>query len=258
MSLLIRKVDIMLYLISDIHGELDNFKQLLKKIKFDREKDNIIIMGDILDRGLDGVALLEYIKPYTLDNSMELLLGNHELFAIMYLNGVLGEKNTGEPLDERTWVAFGGGDTIKSIKKMTTFEKKKILSFLEHLPICSEISSRYLGNVIVTHTGIDCNNYVMNADGTINVKSSIKKALKNNTYNYMVGMDLHQVPKKDKEKFDQYLIVGHVPCFRLNKDVSNKFYRTDYYMDIDAGAGHMEQGGTLGCYCVTTDEEIYL
>ena len=74
----------------------------------------------------------------------------------------------------------------------------------------------------------------------------------------MVGMDLHQVPKKDKDKFDQYLIVGHVHCFRLNKDMSNKFYRTDYYMDIDAGAGHMEQGGTLGCYCVTTDDEIYL
>lgn len=98
MSLLIRKVDIMLYLISDIHGELDNFKQLLKKIKFDKAQDNMIIMGDILDRGSDGVALLEYIKPYILDNSMELLLGNHELFAIMYLNGVLGEKNTGIPL----------------------------------------------------------------------------------------------------------------------------------------------------------------
>ena len=83
-------------------------------------------------------------------------------------------------------------------------------------------------------------------------------SFENNIYSYMVGMDLHQVPKKDKERFDQFIIVGHVPCFRLNKDMSNKFYRTDYYMDIDAGAGHMEQGGTLGCYCVTTDEEIYL
>ncbi len=258
MSLLIRKVDIMLYLISDIHGELHDFKKLLKKIKFDKEKDNMIIMGDILDRGPDGVALLEYIKPYILDNSMELLLGNHELFAIMYLNGVIGGKNTEDTLDERIWAVFGGGDTIKSIKKMTVFEKGKLLSFLEHLPIYSEIRSQYLGNVIVTHTGIDCNNYVMNEDGTIDVKSSIKKAFKNNTYNYMVGMDLHQVPKMDKEQFDQYLIVGHVPCFRLNKDMSNKFYRTDYYMDIDAGAGHMEQGGTLGCYCVTTDDEIYL
>ena len=61
-------------------------------------------MRDILDRGLDGVALLEYIKPYILDNSMKLLLGNHELFAIMYLNGVLGEKYTDKVLDERTLV----------------------------------------------------------------------------------------------------------------------------------------------------------
>lgn len=248
----------MLYLISDIHGNLLEFKQILKKIEFDGEKDNLIIMGDILDRGPDGIALLRYVKPYILDNSMELLLGNHELFAVMYLNGVLGEENTDKVLDERTWTAFGGGDTLKSIKNMTAFEKKNLLSFLEHLPIYSEISSRYLGNVIVTHTGIDCNNYVMNADGTINVKSSIKKAFENNIYSYMVGMDLHQVPKKDKERFDQFIIVGHVPCFRLNKDMSNNFYRTDYYMDIDAGAGHMEQGGTLGCYCVTTDEEIYL
>ena len=65
---------------------------------------------------------------------------------------------------------------VKVDLKHDSLEKKNLLSFLEHLPIYSEISSRYLGNVIVTHTGIDCNNYVMNADGTINVKSSIKKA----------------------------------------------------------------------------------
>lgn len=248
----------MLYLISDIHGNLQDLKRILKKIAFDREKDNLIIMGDILDRGPDGIPLLEYIKPYLLDNSMELLLGNHELFAIMYLKGILGDKNTEDTLDERTWTVFGGGDTIKSIKKMTIMEKEELLSFLKSLPLYSEISSRYLGNIIVTHTGIDCTNYVINSDGTINVKSSIKKAFENNIYSYMVGMDLHQVPKKDKERFDQYLIVGHVPCCRLNKDMSNKFYRTDYYMDIDAGAGHKKQGGTLGCYCVTTDEEIYL
>ena len=33
----------MLYLISDIHGNLLEFKQILKKIEFDGEKDNLII-----------------------------------------------------------------------------------------------------------------------------------------------------------------------------------------------------------------------
>lgn len=58
----------MLYLISDIHGELHDFKKLLKKIMFDREKDNLIIMGDIFDRGPDGIRLLEFITPFLLDH----------------------------------------------------------------------------------------------------------------------------------------------------------------------------------------------
>lgn len=73
----------MLYLVSDIHGELRDFKMLLKKIRFDRRKDNMIIMGDIFDRGSDGIKQLEFIAPFLLAHSMELLLGNHELFAIM-------------------------------------------------------------------------------------------------------------------------------------------------------------------------------
>lgn len=89
----------MLYLISDIHGNLQDFKQILKKIEFDRNKDNLLLVGDVLDREPDGIALLEYIKPNILDDSMKLLIGNHELFAIMYLNGVLGEEHTKDVLD---------------------------------------------------------------------------------------------------------------------------------------------------------------
>ena len=113
-------------------------------------------------------------------------------------------------------------------------------------------------NIIVTHTGVDCENYEHNQDKTINVKKSIEKAIQNNRYNYMIGMDLHQIPASDKRKFDKYLIVGHVPVCRLNYDMSYKFYRTDFYMDIDSGSGNKDQGGMLGCYCVTTDEEIYI
>lgn len=256
----------MQYLISDIHGQSKDFKQMLKKISFDSEKDNLIIMGDIIDRGPDGIRLLEFIKPY-LNNSMKLMMGNHELFAIMYLKGILHREPIFQALpqnpkiirtlSERTWTAFGGKDTINAIKQMTVREQEELLSFLESLPLYYEIHSDFFGKTIVTHTGIDSENYVFNSDRTINVKKSIENAAINNLYNYMVGLDLHQIPKSDKERFDHYLIVGHVPCYRLNEK-GNKFYRTEYYMDIDAGAGHKKQGGTLGCYCVTTDKEFYL
>ena len=67
-----------------------------------------------------------------------------------------------------------------------------------------------------------------------------------------------QIPEAEKKKLDTYMIVGHVPVFRLNETMANTFYRTRYYMDIDSGSGFREQGGVLGCYCVTTDEEIYM
>lgn len=70
--------------------------------------------------------------------------------------------------------------------------------------------------------------------------------------------DLHQILEAEKKKLDTYMIVGHVPVFRLNETMTNMFYRTRYYMDIDSGSGFREQGGVLGCYCVTTDEKIYM
>ena len=248
----------MLYLISDIHGNLQDFKQILKKIALCTPTEQSHLVLDLKHLPLVKDYLYFYQTLYILDDSMKLLIGNHELFAIMYLNGVLGEEYTKDVLSERTWALFGGEETINVVKKMSTSEKKELLYFLKRLPLYAEINSRYLGDVIVTHTGIDCTNYQMNSDSTINVRESIENAFEKNRYDFMIGMDLHQIPMSDKARFDKYLIVGHVPCYRLNDDMSNKFYRTPYYMDIDAGAGHKKQGGTLGCYCVTTDKEIYI
>lgn len=239
----------MKYLISDIHGNYVDFLRILSKVEFDEENDHLIIMGDILDRGPDGIRLIEYVRPFIEKGCMELLMGNHEIFAIMYLKG---------ELDRGKWSAFGGESTIQKIEKMDEAEKGELLNYLENLSYYAEINSPYFGDTVVTHTGIDADNYIYNYDGTINITQSIKQAVKNNLYNYIVGTDLHNIPVGDKRKFDKYMIVGHTPCYRLNDDMSNIFYRSKYYMDIDAGAGHKSQGGKLGIYCVDTDEEVYL
>lgn len=239
----------MLYLISDIHGNKIDFIKLLKKINFDREKDKMIILGDIVDRGPDGIELINYIKSYIEDNSMILLMGNHELFLMMYLKGELSEKS---------WISYGGEKTYNKVNIMSAKDKAELLEFIESLPYYLIINSHYFGDTVVTHTGVDCDNYIYTKSGLIDVAKSIERAVERNRYNFMVGKDIHYIPRSDKEKFDKYLIVGHEPCYRLNQDKCNSFYRTPYYMDIDAGSGHKEQGGVLGCYCVTTDEEIYI
>lgn len=50
------------YVISDIHGQITEFKNLLEKIDFDGIRDKMIIAGDVLDRGNYGIELIKYIE----------------------------------------------------------------------------------------------------------------------------------------------------------------------------------------------------
>ena len=66
----------MIYIMSDIHGEFDLFCRMLRHIKFIEGKDKIIIAGDIIDKGNESCALLDYISKI---NGIIPILGNHEL-----------------------------------------------------------------------------------------------------------------------------------------------------------------------------------
>lgn len=48
------------YVMSDLHGEADRFHAMLKKVGFS-EDDTLIILGDVVDRGSDGINLLQEI-----------------------------------------------------------------------------------------------------------------------------------------------------------------------------------------------------
>ena len=62
----------MLYLISDIHGDVISFKKMLKKISFDSATDQMIVMGDIFDWNDEGIPLLEFMSDYHVDGQMKL------------------------------------------------------------------------------------------------------------------------------------------------------------------------------------------
>ena len=45
------------YVVADIHGEADRFYAMLEKIQFS-DIDMMYILGDVIDRGPDGIKLL--------------------------------------------------------------------------------------------------------------------------------------------------------------------------------------------------------
>lgn len=50
----------MTYCISDIHGEIDRFRAMLKIIQLAPE-DQLYILGDVIDRGSAGIDIIQII-----------------------------------------------------------------------------------------------------------------------------------------------------------------------------------------------------
>lgn len=71
----------MIYCMSDLHGERALFERMLERIRFS-DGDRLYIIGDVIDRGPDGVDLLERIMEAP---NMTLLLGNHEQMCLSTL-----------------------------------------------------------------------------------------------------------------------------------------------------------------------------
>lgn len=63
-----------LIFVGDIHGCIDEFNELLRKIKYDPKEDRLILLGDLLDRGPDSVAVVKKARMMNL----ECVMGNHD------------------------------------------------------------------------------------------------------------------------------------------------------------------------------------
>ena len=115
----------MIYCVSDIHGELDKFEQMLELIRFSDE-DHLYILGDVIDRGAMGVDILRRIMDAP---NMTMLLGNHEQMCLK----TLGPHNEFGARD--LWRMNGGMPTYRELLyHRTPRERNAILRFLAGLP----------------------------------------------------------------------------------------------------------------------------
>lgn len=66
------------YFVGDIHGQLDELELALDLIEFDREKDRLFAVGDLINRGPNSPGCLDLLtEPWFFSVS-----GNHELMFI--------------------------------------------------------------------------------------------------------------------------------------------------------------------------------
>jgi bis(5'-nucleosyl)-tetraphosphatase (symmetrical) len=74
------------YLIGDLQGCCDAFDRLLAEIGFSPSRDSLTVLGDLVNRGPQSLAVLERVRG--LGAAADALLGNHDLHLLAVAHGV--------------------------------------------------------------------------------------------------------------------------------------------------------------------------
>jgi len=125
--------------IGDIHGCLDELKLLLKEIAFSKERDRLISVGDLVDRGPDSPGVIRYL----ISQNAECVQGNHDTKLLRYAKHVeraKHNKNYRNPMlksEEREAIVAAMTD--------------KELNWLSNLPYYIRLPEF---NAVVVHAGV--------------------------------------------------------------------------------------------------------
>ncbi|WP_319379989.1 symmetrical bis(5'-nucleosyl)-tetraphosphatase [Thiomicrorhabdus sp.] len=76
------------YIIGDLHGCYDELQKLLKKLDYDREKDHLWFVGDIINRGPKSLESLRFVKQLCEAGKADMVLGNHDFHLLAAFSGL--------------------------------------------------------------------------------------------------------------------------------------------------------------------------
>jgi len=68
--------------VGDIHGCFDEFQELLDKAEYKQDKDHLILVGDLVDRGPKSRAVVDWAMKN--DSDISVIQGNHEAKHLRY------------------------------------------------------------------------------------------------------------------------------------------------------------------------------
>ncbi len=224
----------MIYVCSDLHGEYELFKKLLRLIGFS-QKDEMIICGDILDKGTGSVQLLNFISNY---KNFSFILGNHEHDFLKYYDSLMRNRN-----NNYDWVLKKLQEYFSTDGELLSW---KHIDWLEEQPYYIERE-----HFICVHSGIP----ILSSNNLVEIKDVVA-----NQFVY---------DRKFKEptvlpNTEKCIFYGHTPSVYLTgvheiiayPKVENPKTISDFIkIHLDIGTW---LGGGVGCLCINSLQCFYV
>ncbi|WP_097006925.1 metallophosphoesterase [Lacrimispora amygdalina] len=235
----------MIYVMSDLHGCLSEFKKMLNKISFS-DNDILYIIGDVIDRGPEPIKLLQFIMN---SKNIHLIMGNHEE---MMLNCLLSPSLSSEErndmkysrdlqMNRTLWILYNGGEnTAKDYNKLSYREQKDIYDYLRLLKKVENIQLKEKKYILVHGSPGKC----------LEEKLKRKVLSSDILWNRIEGEDFYDDLVSGYE-----VIAGHTPTIEYGKEYAGKIIEINHKYLIDCGCVF---GESLGCICLDNRAQYYV
>lgn len=225
------------FAIGDVHGCYDQLEDLLAK--WDRDRQQLVFMGDLIDRGPDSKACLERVCQLVREAGAVCLTGNHERMFLAYLDN---------PQDRYGHYQRNGGDTT-----INSLLGRPLDAQVDHEPDAAAILGKY-ADLIEQVRNFP---YMYETDHHFFVHAGLDLTLDDvrETEDYdkvWIRKPFHE----GENKTGKLIIFGHTPTKSLfNSQVpTNQIWQTtDGKLGIDGGAVY---GGVLNGVILTASQLI--
>jgi len=148
------------YAVGDIQGCFASFQHLLQEIGFNPQADRLWLVGDLINRGPDSLAVLRWVQRH--ESSVVTVLGNHDLHTLALAEGFV-EMHRNDTLQE----LFGAPDADELLQWL----RRQHMAYAE-------------GEYLMVHAGVLPQ---WDAAQTLTLAAEVEAVLRGQDYRYFLS-----------------------------------------------------------------------
>lgn len=263
------------YVISDIHGCYDEFRQMLELIKI-KNDDLLVLAGDYVDRGKQTYEMLRWLED--IPHNIITLKGNHDAEFAENVN-IMRQIDRSEGLETDPDSATDAGILLETVAYMLKGKSSEALAYYDYYGTIADLIKRNgatygelckWADMLASFPFIYRNS--INGRDCIVVHAGYTETLEDIKEDYKTIEDFYLYARSDSISIGGIhggmIVAGHTPTiskgeFCYNQGEIYRHYDEDkdcIFYDIDCGCAYysVDPDATMACLRLDDEEVFYL